>query len=1091
MTTRLKIIMLLLLGGASAALGQTPLQPQTISPYGTYTSNAVNIQADPLHPIPITGVISVSGTADTPTAPVTFTGNNQCTNTLLTAGEQSAGFQANAGSLDATFTAFGIGTTATVNCATSGTCTTLAFNTGSTLVVTAASLTQNVQINGFGGLRQVMVCTTTYNSGSSTGFTVATFLQGLTSSGGGGGTVTQGNAGSNAQAWWTRIGDTTNGPVAVKAASTPVAATDKVLAVGISPNNAVTVVGAAASGAAKSGNPVQTGIVFNTTQPTVTNAQVVEAQGTARGAQIVAPGVDNFAVQASQAGSWTVSVTGSVTVTGTIAVTQSTSPWVDNITQLGGNAIAVGNGVTTTGTQRVTLSSDSTGVIGATQVGSWTVTTSPPANASTNVTQLAGNATQTGNGTTGTGTLRVTLSSDSTGTVAATQSGAWTVAATQSGTWNINNISGTVSLPTGAATDASVVALEVAQGSTTSGQKGILGQCAVTTSAPTYTTGQTAPCSLDTTGNLRITGSISATNPSVSATGSAVPASATYFGANKAGALVGATLDASGNLNVNVAAGGGSGGTSSSFGGAFPGTGTAGGFNDGTNMQGARVADTDSGAGTHYTLESYLVTPSSGGPVQFGTGTAPIRIDPTGTTPQPVTQSGSWTVSGSGTFTVAGTLTNNNAAPGAANIGALVALANSAAPTYTNGDQVLLSTDLSGNLRVTFGGTQTVQGAGTAGAPNGGVLTVQPPASGSTPFLISGTLTPLDIPGALQALSTACATGVSCASTAVAIVQMAGQQSANITFSTGATPLMTVVGDCAMDGGTAYQLTSSPSTSGLLWFGKSDGTLSNSIVNPGNTSYSLILPQDCEGATTVRIRVAALTSGTVNAQARGVFNPQVSYAGAIGANSYPPNAVAMMMQDSSTATTSRAVQGSVNGMFVASPTAANFLATVIAAGDVANGSSNSGNPLQIGGRAASTVTTAVTDGQRVSAQFNLHGDLVIVPQGDRAIITQNTVTLTASTAETTLLTAGGSGVFLDLTYLKCTTSSALGSTISIRDATGGTVRETIVCGLASGPCEGAVYNVPFKQTSANANWTIQSSASVTSVFCTAQAVQTK
>lgn len=39
-------------------------------------------------------------------------------------------------------------------------------------------------------------------------------------------------------------------------------------------------------------------------------------------------------------------------------------------------------------------------------------------------------------------------------TVQSAQSGSWTVAATQSGTWNVTNISGTVSLPTGAATSA-------------------------------------------------------------------------------------------------------------------------------------------------------------------------------------------------------------------------------------------------------------------------------------------------------------------------------------------------------------------------------------------------------------------------------------------------------------------------------------------------------------------------------------------------------------------------------------------------------------------------------------------------------------
>jgi hypothetical protein len=44
----------------------------------------------------------------------------------------------------------------------------------------------------------------------------------------------------------------------------------------------------------------------------------------------------------------------------------------------------------------------------------------------------------------------------------------------------------------------------VGQGSTTSGQSGMLVQGAVTTAAPTYTTAQTNPLSLDTAGNLRV-----------------------------------------------------------------------------------------------------------------------------------------------------------------------------------------------------------------------------------------------------------------------------------------------------------------------------------------------------------------------------------------------------------------------------------------------------------------------------------------------------------------------------------------------------------------------------------------------------------
>jgi hypothetical protein len=48
---------------------------------------------------------------------------------------------------------------------------------------------------------------------------------------------------------------------------------------------------------------------------------------------------------------------------------------------------------------------------------------------------------------------------------------------------------------------------------------------------------------------------------------------------------------------------------------------------------------------------------------------------------------------------VIGTKTNNNAAPGATNVGTLPAVANAATQSWTEGDQVALSTDLNGGLR--------------------------------------------------------------------------------------------------------------------------------------------------------------------------------------------------------------------------------------------------------------------------------------------------------------------------------------------------------------------------------------------------------
>jgi hypothetical protein len=56
-------------------------------------------------------------------------------------------------------------------------------------------------------------------------------------------TANQGTSNTLANAWATKITDTTNGPVAVKAASTAAIATDPALVVAISPNNSVTTVG--------------------------------------------------------------------------------------------------------------------------------------------------------------------------------------------------------------------------------------------------------------------------------------------------------------------------------------------------------------------------------------------------------------------------------------------------------------------------------------------------------------------------------------------------------------------------------------------------------------------------------------------------------------------------------------------------------------------------------------------------------------------------------------------------------------------------------------------------------------------------------
>lgn len=69
---------------------------------------------------------------------------------------------------------------------------------------------------------------------------------------------------------------------------------------------------------------------------------------------------------------------------------------------------------------------------------------------------------------------------------------------------------------------------------------------------------------------------------------------------------------------------------------AVPLSSTLIGGSDGTDLQSIRVFDADTGAGTQYILGVNLRKSASGGSVDFGTSSDPIRIDPTGTTTQPV-----------------------------------------------------------------------------------------------------------------------------------------------------------------------------------------------------------------------------------------------------------------------------------------------------------------------------------------------------------------------------------------------------------------------------------------------------------------------
>lgn len=191
-----------------------------------------------------------------------------------------------------------------------------------------------------------------------------------------------------------------------------------------------------------------------------------------------------------------------LTVTGTIASTQSgtwtvqpgntanTTPWLATISQ-------GGNSATVTGSSALKVDGSAT-----TQPvsGNLSVTASSSSGLTINgtVTANAGTGNFTVVQPTGTNLHTVVDSGTITANVQALSSSGLTI--NGSVTANIGT-SGSLAL------DASVTALQVTQGSTTSGQKGNLVLGSVTTAAPAYTNGQTSPISLTTSGSIRVDGS--------------------------------------------------------------------------------------------------------------------------------------------------------------------------------------------------------------------------------------------------------------------------------------------------------------------------------------------------------------------------------------------------------------------------------------------------------------------------------------------------------------------------------------------------------------------------------------------------------
>jgi len=160
-------------------------------------------------------------------------------------------------------------------------------------------------------------------------------------------------------------------------------------------------------------------------------------------------------------------------------------------------------------------------------------------------------------------------------------------------------------------------------------------------------------------------------------------------------------------------------------------------------------------------------------------------------------------------------------------------------------------------------------------------------------------------------------------------------------------------------------------------------------------------------------------------------------------------------------------------------------------GNNASGASITQNPLVAGAQAITALPTAVSNAQNVALSADKFGRPVVLVGSIRDLTITQTTTLSATTSETTIVTAGAAGIFNDLVMLIVSNTSASTNTrIDFRDTTGGSVLFSLQSVGGAAPV-GFALPIPIPQTSTATNWTAQCATSTTDVRIYAVAVKNK
>ena len=492
-------------------------------------------------------------------------------------------------------------------------------------------------------------------------------------------------------------------------------------------------------------------------------------------------------------------------------------------------------------------------------------------------------------------------------------------------------------------------------------------------SPPSWTEGNLVTLSADLSGNLRTIGSLSnnASAPTSSMIGAMVAYAVTSPPSYTNGDMVLLTTDTSGRLNVNATVSGGSG-TSSSFGSAFPGAGTAAGFLDST---GSLMASAQVDA-NHY--------------LKVNISASAINVP------------------------VVGTYSNNTSAPGSNLEATLVAVATTANPSYTNGNLVALSTDLTGALRVNAtisgGAGGTASSFGAAFPATGTAIGVKDSSGANMTNMRANALNDL-----VTSTDINTSTGTIVNSGDTVSMAMQGRAGAAVKVVTAATSgAIAVVYEASYDNGVTWYLTM-----------VMDPTMTN--TNPPANLYGKTMVQDSFANNTTYQRTYWLLPGTTNIRIRATNTvTNAATITIVGSNvTAPIQIVGMMGWDDQqqvgsfyrvTAPVTYTLGTSGTGVVIAGVASSAGQATwmtldannALTVGGAVNNNQPFTKQLTVGAGAYNATLPTYTNGNVGMLQMDVNGRLITVP-GLASLDTINSASLTPTSGTTGYLSTALNG----------------------------------------------------------------------------------